>query len=143
MLRNLMVKQRILSLKGLNGPANRNANETMTGNLYGIMLSSALKTPIALSSVRKLHASRRLEYLKQFMLADIGEGIKECEVIQWFVEPGAKIEEFDRICEVQSDKASVEITSRYSGVIKDLKYEVGQMALVGKVCFIIIIQKLK
>lgn len=60
-------------------------------------------------------------------------GIKECEVIQWFVESGARIEEFEPICEVQSDKASVEITSRYSGVIKALHYEVGQMALVGKV----------
>lgn len=60
-------------------------------------------------------------------------GIKECEVIQWFVEPGARIEEFDPICEVQSDKASVEITSRYNGVVKTLHYDVGQMALVGKV----------
>jgi 2-oxoisovalerate dehydrogenase E2 component (dihydrolipoyl transacylase) len=66
------------------------------------------------------------------MLADIGEGITECEVIQWFVSPGASIEEFDPICEVQSDKASVEITSRYSGVVKKLHYDVGQMALVGK-----------
>lgn len=61
-------------------------------------------------------------------------GIKECEVIQWFVQPGARIEEFEPICEVQSDKASVEITSRYNGVIKQLHYDVGQMALVGKVC---------
>lgn len=66
------------------------------------------------------------------MLADIGEGITECEVIQWFVAPGATIEEFDPICEVQSDKASVEITSRYTGVVKKLHYDVGQMALVGK-----------
>lgn len=65
-------------------------------------------------------------------------GIKECEVIQWFVESGARIEEFDPICEVQSDKASVEITSRYSGVIKALHYEVGQMASVGKVCFVLL-----
>ncbi|CAG8466468.1 19245_t:CDS:2, partial [Racocetra fulgida] len=40
--------------------------------------------------------------------------------------------EFEKICEVQSDKASVEITSRYSGTIKELHYEVGEMAKVGK-----------
>ncbi|CAN6615392.1 dihydrolipoyllysine-residue acetyltransferase component of pyruvate dehydrogenase complex, mitochondrial [Trichomonascus vanleenenianus] len=84
------------------------------------------------SSRRLFHGSRLLNDLKPFLLADIGEGIKECEVIQWFVEPGAKIEEFDPICEVQSDKASVEITSRYNGVIKKLHYEAGEMALVGK-----------
>lgn len=48
------------------------------------------------------------------------------------MQPGARIEEFEPICEVQSDKASVEITSRYNGVIKSLHYDVGQMALVGK-----------
>lgn len=44
-----------------------------------------------------------------------GEGIKECELIQWFVKEGDEVEEFGRICEVQSDKASVEITSPYAG----------------------------
>lgn len=59
-------------------------------------------------------------------------GIRECEIIQWFVEPGARVEEFDKICEVQSDKASVDIPSRFSGVIKKLHYEAGEMAKVGK-----------
>ena len=36
------------------------------------------------------------------------------------------------MCEVQSDKASVEITSRFAGVVKRLHYEAGEMAKVGK-----------
>jgi len=48
------------------------------------------------------------------------------------VEPEAFVEEFDKLCEVQSDKASVEITSRFAGVIKKLHYEAGDMAKVGK-----------
>lgn len=59
-------------------------------------------------------------------------GIVECEIIQWFVQPGARVEEFSPLCEVQSDKASVEITSRFSGVVKKLHYEAGEMAKVGK-----------
>jgi len=59
-------------------------------------------------------------------------GIRECEIIQWFVEPEARVEEFDKICEVQSDKASVDIPSRFTGVIKKLYYEAGEMAAVGK-----------
>jgi len=58
-------------------------------------------------------------------------GIRECEIIQWFVEPGARVEEWDKLCEVQSDKASVEITSKFDGVIKKLYYEAGEMAKVG------------
>lgn len=36
------------------------------------------------------------------------------------------------MCEVQSDKASVEITSRFAGVVKKLHYDAGEMAKVGK-----------
>ena len=60
------------------------------------------------------------------------KGIVECEVIQWFVEPGATVEEFSPLCEVQSDKASVEITSRFTGTVKKLYYDAGDMARVGK-----------
>ncbi|KAJ1970832.1 hypothetical protein H4R35_005628 [Dimargaris xerosporica] len=67
-----------------------------------------------------------------FNLADIGEGITECEIIQWFVKPGDTIAQFDQICEVQSDKASVEITSRFDGTVKKLHYEAGSMARVGQ-----------
>lgn len=48
-----------------------------------------------------------------------------------FVKPGAAVRQFEPLCEVQSDKAAVEITSRYDGVIKKLHYDVGEMAKVG------------
>ncbi|XP_008544861.1 lipoamide acyltransferase component of branched-chain alpha-keto acid dehydrogenase complex, mitochondrial [Microplitis demolitor] len=66
-----------------------------------------------------------------FKLSDIGEGIKEVIVKEWFVKPGDKVSQFDNICEVQSDKASVTITSRYDGQIKALHYKVDDVALVG------------
>ena len=44
---------------------------------------------------------------------------------------GDKVEEFDRLCEVQSDKATVEITSPHECTIASLAYAVGDMAKVG------------
>ncbi|KAI8064706.1 2-oxoacid dehydrogenases acyltransferase-domain-containing protein [Gongronella butleri] len=70
--------------------------------------------------------------IQPFLLADIGEGITECEVIQWHVKPGDKVAEFDKICEVQSDKASVEITSRFAGTVVKLYHDVNAIAKVGE-----------
>ncbi|KAL1644793.1 hypothetical protein SLS58_004258 [Diplodia intermedia] len=81
---------------------------------------------------RLFHACAAAQAVKPYLLADIGEGITECQVIQWFVQPGARVEQFDKICEVQSDKATVEITSRFDGVIKKLHYEADEVAKVGK-----------
>ncbi|KAJ1332206.1 hypothetical protein BSLG_008868 [Batrachochytrium salamandrivorans] len=84
--------------------------------------------------MRSFHSSQSAaaNQVVPFLLADIGEGITECEVIQWFVKPGERVEQFTRICEVQSDKAAVDISSRFDGVITTLHYKVGDIARVGK-----------
>lgn len=66
-----------------------------------------------------------------FKLSDIGEGIRDVTVKEWYVKPGDRVSQFDNICEVQSDKASVTITSRYDGQIKALHYKVDDVALIG------------
>lgn len=66
-----------------------------------------------------------------FLLADIGEGIAEVELMQWFVKKGDTVKAFDKLCEVQSDKATVEITSRYDGVVTSVHHNVGQIVKVG------------
>ncbi|KAI9012606.1 2-oxoacid dehydrogenases acyltransferase-domain-containing protein [Phycomyces nitens] len=80
---------------------------------------------------RLFHLSRLSSANQPFLLADIGEGIREVEIIQWFVQPGSVVEEFDKICEVQSDKAAVEITSRYAGKISKLHHQLNGVATVG------------
>ncbi|KAH7619922.1 putative Lipoamide acyltransferase component of branched-chain alpha-keto acid dehydrogenase complex, mitochondrial [Nannochloris sp. 'desiccata'] len=78
-------------------------------------------------------SSAGLTNLKEFRLAQTGEGIQECELVRWYVQEGDEIEEFGRVCEVQSDKATIEITSPFSGVIKTLKHAEGDTVPVGGV----------
>ncbi|OBZ78609.1 Lipoamide acyltransferase [Grifola frondosa] len=88
------------------------------------------------SLVSHLHASHPSsavhKVLKRFTLADIGEGITECEIIRWSVKPASPVQAFDALCEVQSDKASVELTSPFDGVVKELLVKEGNVAKVGE-----------
>ncbi|MES1915257.1 MAG: hypothetical protein MHM6MM_007233, partial [Cercozoa sp. M6MM] len=95
------------------------------------MLLSRAARGGAASTLRRQQWARQFAAVN-FNLADIGEGIFEVEVLEWFVKPGDKVSEFDKVCEVQSDKANVEITSPYSGVVQSLYHEVGGMAKVGQ-----------
>lgn len=85
----------------------------------------------SLASARTFQASAVLAEVVQFNLSDIGEGIKEVTVKEWFVKPGYRVAQFDNICEVQSDKASVTITSKFDGVITKLYYQVDDIAQTG------------
>lgn len=101
--------------------------------------SKWLRTGVILSKHFPANESSRLVHLSAwqlrrvaFNLSDIGEGIREVIVKEWFVKEGDVVEQFDNLCEVQSDKASVTITSRYDGKILKLHHGVDDMALVGK-----------
>ncbi|VDB85092.1 unnamed protein product [Peniophora sp. CBMAI 1063] len=92
------------------------------------------------SYARLLHSTSIVQarkVLQKFKLADIGEGITECEVIKWNVTPNRTVAQFDPLCEVQSDKASVEITSPYDGTLKELLVKEGEVARVGEALCII------
>ena len=67
----------------------------------------------------------------QFRLPDIGEGIHEGEIVKWFVKPGDKVQEDDVLCEVQNDKAVVEIPSPVEGTVEEILVEEGTVAVVG------------
>lgn len=108
------------SLKVLRSFLQPNASRTRT-QLYSPFFRSH----------RSFHNSTPWLAIKTHRLTDIGEGTKEVQIIQWFVEEGARVEEWGKLCEVQSDKAAVEITSKYEGVIKKLYFEKDAIVQVG------------
>ncbi|WP_176212873.1 biotin/lipoyl-containing protein, partial [Halomonas sp. BC1] len=68
--------------------------------------------------------------MSDFLLPDIGEGIVECEVVEWRVAEGDTIEEDQPIVEVMTDKALVEITAPEAGTVTKLYVPQGKIAKV-------------
>ncbi|MFO1326265.1 MAG: dihydrolipoamide acetyltransferase family protein [Rubrivivax sp.] len=64
-------------------------------------------------------------------MPDIGEGIAEVEVVAWHVTVGDRVAEDQTLCDVMTDKASVEIPSPVAGRVLELGGEVGQVLAVG------------
>lgn len=86
----------------------------------------------AFVGARLFHASASCSKVVQFNLSDIGEGIREVTVKGWFVGENDVVAQFDDVCEVESDKATVTITSRFDGRVTRLYHGVGDKALVGR-----------
>jgi 2-oxoisovalerate dehydrogenase E2 component (dihydrolipoyl transacylase) len=68
--------------------------------------------------------------MKEFILPDIGEGIVECELLEWLVKEGDSIVEDQPVAEVMTDKATVQIPAMYTGVVRKLHYKEGDIAKV-------------
>src|ERR687886_274386 len=66
----------------------------------------------------------------KFILPDIGEGVVEAEVQQWFVQPGDHVLEDQPLVEVMTDKATVTLPSPRRGTVTKLLYQPGQIAKV-------------
>ncbi|MBF7051794.1 dihydrolipoyllysine-residue acetyltransferase [Halomonas sp. KAO] len=67
---------------------------------------------------------------KDFILPDIGEGIVECEVVEWRIQEGETIAEDQPVVDVMTDKALVEITAPEAGVMSKLHVAQGEIARV-------------
>ena len=72
---------------------------------------------------------------KDFILPDIGEGIVECEIVEWLVAEGDTVKEDQPVVEVMTDKAMVEIPAKDDGVVEKLYYQKGDIAKVHEPLF--------
>ncbi|MBL4892669.1 MAG: 2-oxo acid dehydrogenase subunit E2 [Rhizobiaceae bacterium] len=64
-------------------------------------------------------------------LPDIGEGVTEAELVEWYVKVGDLVREDDVLADVMTDKATVEIPAICDGKITWIGGEVGEILAVG------------
>ena len=68
-----------------------------------------------------------------FKLPDLGEGVKEGQIVRLLIAEGDRISEDQPLMEVETDKAAVVIPSPYSGVVQKLHVAEQQIVNVGDV----------
>jgi 2-oxoisovalerate dehydrogenase E2 component (dihydrolipoyl transacylase) len=77
--------------------------------------------------------------IEDFILPDIGEGIVECELVEWLVKEGELVEEDQAVADVQTDKALVQIPSKHAGRVEKLYVKQGDIAKVHAPLFQIVV----
>lgn len=73
----------------------------------------------------------------EFKLPDIGEGVTEGEIVEWFVRPGDSVAEDAPMVEIMTDKATVTIGAPCDAHVAELCFDVGAVAKVGQVILVL------
>ena len=69
--------------------------------------------------------------MKTFALPDLGEGLQEAEIVAWHVAEGEQVAVDQPLLSVETDKAVVEIPAPYSGAIRKLHGQPGEVVPIG------------
>lgn len=72
-----------------------------------------------------------------FRIPELGENIEEASVTKILVKSGDQVSKDQPLIELETDKATVEVPSTVSGVVKEVRIKEGDKAKVGDVVFVI------
>ncbi|HEY6958516.1 MAG TPA: biotin/lipoyl-containing protein, partial [Candidatus Limnocylindria bacterium] len=67
----------------------------------------------------------------ELKMPKLGESVTEGTIGKWLKKPGDKVNKYDLLVEVQTDKVNTEIPSPVSGTLKEVKVEEGQTVPIG------------
>jgi 2-oxoglutarate dehydrogenase E2 component (dihydrolipoamide succinyltransferase) len=73
----------------------------------------------------------------EVLLPDLGEGVTDAFIVQWYAELGSVVAELAPLAEVMTDKANVEVPSPVGGRVVDLRYAADERVDVGAVIAVI------
>ena len=69
--------------------------------------------------------------LFELKMPKLGESVTEGTIGKWLKQPGEKVEKYDLLVEVQTDKVNTEIPSPVDGTLKDVKVKEGDTVPIG------------
>src|SRR5436190_21761528 len=69
--------------------------------------------------------------LFELKMPKLGESVTEGTIGKWLKQPGEKVEKYDLLVEVQTDKVNTEIPSPVAGTLKDVAVKEGDTVPIG------------
>ncbi|MEO1731714.1 MAG: dihydrolipoamide acetyltransferase family protein [Pseudomonadota bacterium] len=72
-----------------------------------------------------------------FNMPDVGEGVAEAEIVEWHVKVGDSVEEDQRLVDVMTDKATIDIESPVTGTVLEVAGDLGDTIAVGSMLLVI------
>ena len=72
-----------------------------------------------------------------FNMPDVGEGVAEAEIVEWFVKVGDRVEEDQHLVDVMTDKATIDIESPVEGKVIEVAGELGDTIAVGSMLLVV------
>jgi len=72
-----------------------------------------------------------------FNMPDVGEGVAEAEVVEWYVKVGDRVAEDQHLVDVMTAKATIDIESPVAGVVTAVAGEVGDVIAIGAMLLMI------
>lgn len=71
--------------------------------------------------------------IEQIKMPQLGESVTEGTIEKWLVQPGDKVNKYDSLAEVNTDKVTAEVPSSFTGIIKVLIAKEGETLDVGAI----------
>src|SRR3954464_13425532 len=85
--------------------------------------------------MQELESKKRRLYpvvIEQIKMPQLGESVTEGTISKWLVSVGDKVNKYDPLAEVMTDKVNAEVPSSFTGVVKELIAEEGETLAVGE-----------
>ena len=73
----------------------------------------------------------------EIILPNIGETVDEGKVVKWLKQVGDQVNDGDVLCEVETDKSTMEVPSTIDGTIKEIRVKEGDIVPVGTILAIV------
>jgi len=66
------------------------------------------------------------------LMPQLGETVAEGKIVKWFKSAGDAVKPGDNLFEIETDKTSMEVPATSAGTLTDIRFQVGEEAIVER-----------